>query len=179
MCAKPFQAKIEDSVPKVDDEIAVGEDLDFQRKWWRFEKSVWLFFFLVLIADGLGLLGRGWLSKAEKHTSDGSLTLKYDWIERASTPSVMSFQLGKSALHDGAVQLYVSNSIVKELGAQRISPQPLRSELGNAGITYTFPAGRGARIVQIELAPQFPGEARFQVAVPGSDSIRGKILIVP
>ena len=179
MGAKPFTGKIEDSVAKVDDAIAVGEDLVFQRKWWRFEKIIWTFFFLVLVADGLGLLGRGWLSEAQKHTPDRSVTLKYEWVERAATPSTMTFNFGNTALENGVVRLYVSNSIVKELGAQRISPQPLRSELANSGITYTFPAGPGTRVVQIELAPQFPGEARFEVGVPGRDPIRGRILIVP
>jgi len=30
--------RIDDSVAKVDDEVAGGEDLDFQRRWWKFER---------------------------------------------------------------------------------------------------------------------------------------------
>ena len=179
MHAKPFKTTIDDSVPKVDDDIAVGEDIEFQRKWWRFETVVWSFFLLVLVADGLGLFGRGWLSKAEKHTADGSLTLHYEWVERAATPSIMSFDFGPAAIHDGAVKLYVSNSIVKELGPRRISPEPLRSEMVDGGIVYTFPGAGRNMVVQIALAPEFPGEDRFQVAVPGNNPIRGKVLIVP
>jgi hypothetical protein len=179
MPPKPFKATIEDSVPKVDDDIAVGEDLEFQRKWWRFETFVWTFFFLVLVADGLGLFGRGWLSKAEKQTPDGALTLHYEWVERAATPSIMSFDLGPAAVHDGAVRLFVSNSIVRDLGARRISPEPLRSEMVDGGIVYTFPGEGGRMVVQIALAPELPGEDRFQVAIPGSKPLRGKVLIVP
>lgn len=179
MSGQSAKSKTQDSVPKVDAEIAVGENLDFQRKWWRFETVVWCLFFLLLVADGLGLLGRGWLSKARKHTPGGALTLDYEWAERAATPSLMTFDFGNSAIHDGAVQLYVSNSVVKQLGAQRISPQPLHSELVDGGITYTFPAGGGSMVVQIELTPQFPGEASFQVAVPGSRPIHGQVVIFP
>lgn len=180
MPAEPYQAKIEDSIARVDDDLAVGEDLEFQRKWWRFETAIWIFFFLVLVADGLGLFGRGWLSKARKQAGDNTLTLHYDWIERASTPSTMTFDFGDAALRNGTLKLFVSDSIVKELGAERISPEPLRSELGDGGITYTFPAGgAGERIVRIELMPPFPREVPFTVAVPGSDPILGKIVILP
>jgi hypothetical protein len=45
MAANTFSQPVEQSVSKVNDEVEVGEDLDFQRKWWRFENSVWIIFF--------------------------------------------------------------------------------------------------------------------------------------
>jgi hypothetical protein len=54
---------VEDTVPKIGNELAVGEDLEFQRRWWRFERVVWTIFLLILVADLAGLLGRGPLSK--------------------------------------------------------------------------------------------------------------------
>ncbi len=51
MAAKSFSQPVEESVSKVNDEIAVGEDLDFQRKWWRFEKFVWILFSLIIVLD--------------------------------------------------------------------------------------------------------------------------------
>ncbi len=50
---------VEDSVAKVNDEIAVGEDLNFQRRWWRFENAAWMFFGLIILLDLAGLFGRG------------------------------------------------------------------------------------------------------------------------
>lgn len=179
MPAPPLQSKLQDSVPKVAGEVAVGEDLEFQRKWWRFERLIWSFLLLVLLADVLGLFGRGWLAKAEQRTPDGALTLHYERIERASTPSVMTLEFGNAAVHQGRVQLYVSDSIVKPLGAQRISPQPQTSTIGDGGITYTFPASAAPMTVQIELMPSFPGIHSFEVRVPGSEPIRRKIAVVP
>lgn len=173
------ESKVGDSVPKVAGEIAVGEDLEFQRRWWRFERIVWGFLLLVLVADVLGLFGRGWLSKAERHSTDGALTLHYEWVERASTPSIMTLDFGNPAIHDGRVQFYVSSSVVRPLGAQRISPQPQSSTIGDGGITYTFPATAAPMTVQIELMPSFPGIHPFEIRVPGSQPIRGKIVVVP
>ncbi len=60
MSTQPLTKPVEDSVPKVSEAVAVGENLDFQRSWWRFERVVWSVFLVILICDVLGLFGRGW-----------------------------------------------------------------------------------------------------------------------
>jgi hypothetical protein len=172
-------APVEDSVPKVDNKIAVGEDLEFQRKWWRFENAIWAFFLLVLIADVLGLFGRGWLAKAKQSTPDGALTLDYERIERASTPSIMTLTFGREAIHDGKIELFISDTLVKPLGAQRISPQPAVSAVGNDGITYTFAATQAPATVQIALEPSFPGSHPFRIQLPNEPAIATKVLVLP
>ena len=59
MATKTLTKPVQDSVAKVNDEVAVGEDLEFQRKWWRFENAAWVFFTLIIILDLCGLFGRG------------------------------------------------------------------------------------------------------------------------
>ncbi len=73
---------------------------------------------LVLLADLSGLLGRGPLSKAEQHASDGTLDLKYERVERANTSSIITVLPGTPAIHDGKFRLFVSDVVVKELGAR-------------------------------------------------------------
>ncbi len=175
----PESKPVEDSVPKVDNAVAVGENLDFQRKWWRFERATWVFFSLLILADIAGLFGRGPLAQAEKRTDNDALTLHYERIERTSTPSVMTFQFGRSALQSGRIQLFVSQSVVKQLGAQRISPQPASSVLGNGGITYTFPATDPKGLVEISLEPSLPGVFHFTTQVGGAEPISGRIVVMP
>ncbi len=170
---------VTESVAKTGGAVAVGEDLAFQEGWWKFERVVWGVFGLVLLADISGLLGRGPLSKAEAHTADGSLHVKYEKVERASTPSIMTLTPGAAALHDGSFKLFVSDSIVKELGAQRVVPQPANSLLGEGGVTYTFPASSLPITVPIALQPSFVGSHPFRVQVPGQQSVTGKVLVLP
>ncbi len=170
---------IGDSVPKVDNTIAVGENLEFQRKWWKFERVIWSIFLLILIADVLGLFGRGWLSKDTLSDSAQTLTLNYERIERASTPSIMTLHFGPKAIQNGRVRLYVSDSVVKPLGAQRISPQPAVSTIGNDGITYTFDATQIPASIQIALEPSFPGRHSFRIQVIGGAPIESAIFVVP
>ena len=170
---------VEESVPMVSGELAVGEDLEFQRKWWRFERIVWLIFLGILICDVLGLFGRGWLANKRLTTSDGILTLQYERIERASTPSLMTLDFGPRALHNGKIELYVSDSLIKNLGTQRIAPEPAVSTLGDGGITYIVPATRAPALMQIEMEPSHPGLHHFRIQAEGSDPIDASIFVVP
>ena len=113
MATKPFSEPVEDSVAKVNDEVAVGEDLDFQRKWWRFENAAWVIFTLIIVLDLAGLFGRGPIAKAERRSADGTIDVKYERIERTDSPSILTVQFAQSAIQNGKIHLYVSNSLVK------------------------------------------------------------------
>jgi hypothetical protein len=171
--------RVLDHIPRVEDAVSVGEDLDFQRRWWRFEKAAWFVLALVLVADALGAFGRGWIARAERHSADGTLRLRYDRIERTGTPSNLIIDFGASAVHDQKVRLFSSGSIVKDLGAQRIVPQPMLSEIGPGGITYTFPATGSPATASIALQPSFPGIHHLELHVPGAEPVRATIVVLP
>lgn len=168
-----------DDVPRVEGKVAVGEDLAFQRKWWRFEKIIWSVFVLLLLADLSGLLGRGPLANAKRNTADGSLLVKYERVQRENTPSILTILPSAQSVHDGNLRIFVSDSIVKQLGAQRVIPQPSVSQVGNGGVTYTFPATATPITVQIELKPSFIGPHAFTVGIPGDEAITAKTLVLP
>lgn len=176
---QPFIQPVKDSVPKIAGDVAVGEDLEFQRKWWKFERVIWIFFLLILACDVLGVFGRGWLAKAKRSTPDQALTLSYERIERASTPSMMTLRFGPSAVHDRRIQVFVSESVIRSLGARRISPEPQTSVLTAQGITYTFLATPAPTTMEIQLQPSFPGTHHIRVQVAGSEPIRATIFVVP
>ena len=171
---------VEDTIAKVDDAVAVGEDLDFQRKWWRFSNIIWSFFLLILIGDLLGLFGRGVLAKAKAAPANQSFVLEYERIGRAGTPSIMTIHFTPEAVHDGKLQFFLSESVIKKLGAQRISPQPASSTLTSNGINYTFLSdGTGPAIVEISLSPTFPGPQNFNLHRADGSAVTGKIFVMP
>ncbi len=179
MSTQTEQRPVADEVPKVEGAVAVGEDLAFQRRWWRFERTIWIFFILILIADLSGLLGRGPLANANRQTADGALRLKYERVMRANTSSIMTLLPADAAIHDGKLQVFVSDSLVKQFGAQRIIPQPETTTLGNGGLTYVFPASVTPVTIQIELKPSFIGPHTFHIGIPGGESITAKSLVLP
>ena len=105
MVTEPFSKPVKDSVAKVNNEIEVGENLDFQRKWWRFENVVWVFFTLIILLDLAGLFGRGPIAKAERRSADGTIDVKYERIERTDSPSILTIDFGPSAIQDGKITL--------------------------------------------------------------------------
>lgn len=179
MNASPMTKRVQDDVPRYNDEVAVGEDLEFQRKWWKFENAVWVVFGVIIVCDVLGVFGRGWLAKAKSTTSDGAVVLSYERMERAFTPSILDLAIKQNAIHNGQVKVYVSGSVVQQLGASRISPQPLTSTIGNGGYTYEFPATQSPATIQISLSPQTPGIRHFQVKVAGSEPLKASVLVFP
>lgn len=179
METQPRTVPVEDTVPKVSGELAVGENLQFQRRWWTFERIIWPIFVIIVLFDLLGGLGHGWLAKARAGTPGGALTLDYERIERANSPSTMTLHFGPAAITAGRIQVYVSNSVVETLGAQRIAPQPATSSIGQDGITYTFPASAGPADVQIQFQPSDPGIHRFRIDVPNVTSISARVLVLP
>ena len=179
-------AAVEDSVAKVGNDVAVGEDLAFQRRWWRFEKAVWIVFGVIVLLDLAGVFGRGPAANAHKETADGAMQLRYERIERFSTPSIFSIHFGQNAVRDGVIKLWVSDSIVKTLGNQRIIPSPATSTTTDGGLLYVFPSGMHPNSVEFALQPARPGLAHFTIRlVPGNDlqhpmdSITSGVFVMP
>jgi hypothetical protein len=175
----PKTNPVEDSVPKVNDEIAVGSDLKFQRRWWRFEKVVWTFFTLILILNLAGVFGRGPVAKARKRLPDGSMDIKYERIERYGTPSILEIRFGPDASRDGKVQVWASESLVKALGTERVIPQPLTTFIGNGGLLYTFAANRIPGSIEFDLQPAKVGSTDLRLQVPGHQEFRASVFVMP
>jgi hypothetical protein len=179
MVTEPFSKPLKSPVAKVNNEIEVGENLDFQRKWWRFENVVWVFFTLIIVLDLAGVFGRGPVAKAERRSADGTIDVKYERIERTDSPSILTINFGPSAIQNGKIVLYVSESLVKGLGTQRVVPAPIETRIGNGGLTYTFPASGLPASVDLALEPAGPGLYDFTIGVVGAAPIHAKVFVVP
>jgi hypothetical protein len=179
MAGRPISKPVESKIAKVDNEVAVGENLDFQRKWWRFENAIWILFTLIILCDLAGLFGRGPLAKAERRAADGSIDVYYERVERTESPSILTVRFGQSAIHAGKINLYISNSLVKELGTQRVIPAPQSTIVGDGGLTYTFLASHVPASIDLALEPAGPGIYHFIIGVPDAARVQAKVIVVP
>ena len=170
---------VADSVPKVNDEFAVGSDLEFQKRWERFERIIWIVLLILLALSFAGAFGRGPLAQARKQTSDGSMDVKYERVQRFSTPSVLSIEFAPSAIQNGTIQLWASDNLVKPLGTQRVVPQPLTSKLEHGGILYTFPVTKTPASVEFQTEPAALGLSELILQVPGKAEFKAKIFVMP
>lgn len=177
MSEAAFEKPVEDSVPKINDEVAVGEDLDFQRKWWKFESFMWWLILLVLLLNFAGVFGRGPVAHAT--IANDAMLVKYERVERTGTPSILEVQFQPTVLGREHVKLYVSQSVVDELGAQRVIPSPSDTAVGRGGLTYSFSADEAPGAVQFALQPSRPGIFYFTLQVPGSSAISARVVVMP
>lgn len=168
-----------DDVPKVDDAIAVGEDLGFQERWWTFERIAWSVILVILLLNILGLFGNGWLAKTQKQVPGSGMLLKYERIERTYTPSRVTVQFGPDAAKNGAITLFVRGNFLKDLGNDRVIPQPEHSIVGNDGVTYTFPVRPGASEAAFELQPASPGVHWIYMQVEGHTPVSARVVVMP
>src|SRR5438270_5845349 len=153
---------VQDSVPKINEELAVGCDLEFQKRWESLERVIWGFLTIFLVLSLLGVFGRGPLAKATAKAPDGSIDLKYERFERFGTPSVVTVRISPAAIKDGKVQLWVSESLIEPLGNQRVIPQPDRSEIGSGGVLYTFPASKTPASIEFQMQPSKVGASELK-----------------
>ena len=177
--ATPIQrTPVGDTVPKVNHEIAVGEDVQFQRRWWKFERAIWVLFSLIVVLDLVGVFGRGPVAKASKVTADGSMTVLYERIERTGTPSILTIKFNNLAIRNHQIQLWASESLITQLGNKEIAPQPQASVVGEDGILYSFPSTIQPATAVFSLRPSAPGLYYLTLRNAG-DQIRIAILVMP
>ncbi len=174
--SKPAKA---DDVSRVNEEVSVGEDLQFQRKWWRFERFTWSLFALLIVLNLAGAFGRGPLAHYQLKASDGSIDVKYERIAREETPGLLDVQFGPSVIQNGKIKLFISQSVVEELGNQRVIPAPETTAVGGGGLTYTFAATNLPASVQFALQPAKPGIFHFVIEVVGAQPVNGTVVVMP
>ena len=107
------------------------------------------------------------------------MDVRYERIERTESPSMLSIQFGPQAIRNGQIQLYISQSLVKGLGTQRVIPEPQTTVLGGAGLTYSFPASQLPAAVDLALQPSDPGIYDFTIGVVGGQPVHAKVLVMP
>jgi hypothetical protein len=170
---------VQDSIARINHEVAVGEDLEFQRSWWKFERAIWVFFVVLIALDLAGAFGRGPLAHAHMRDPSGALDVQFERVERTGTPSMMTVVFRAGAVSNGAAELFVSDSVVSGLGAQRIVPQPASTRVAADGLTYTFPMSAAHGVVRFELQPSSAGHYQFSIGTPGAALLRGNVIVVP
>jgi hypothetical protein len=173
------RSPVEDTVPKVNNEVAVGEDVEFQRRWWKFEKIIWIVFILTVVLDLAGVFGRGPLAKAHKVTIDDAMDVSYERIERTGTPSILIVRFGETAIRNQQSQLWANEDLVTKLGNRQIAPQPATSVVGQGGILYTFPATMLPASAVFSLQPSAPGFYQLTLRASNSSELHFNILVMP
>lgn len=107
------------------------------------------------------------------------MEIKYERVERFSTPSVLTIIINTGVKDNGKVQLWANEALLKPLGNQRVVPQPDKSEIGNGGVLYTFPASQGSASVEFQMQPSSLGRVELKLRIPGHSEVSLNIFVMP
>jgi hypothetical protein len=90
----------------INNELALGDDRDFERIWWRIEVGLWTFLVAVLVLALIGLLGHGALAYKELSTSDKALEIRYERIAHYKSPAILQVRIHPTLFRDGKAYVH-------------------------------------------------------------------------
>jgi hypothetical protein len=171
----------------IDDELEIGFDQKFEKKWRKLEIGSHAVMVLFVLAALVGVFGRGPFSHRTHKTSDGRLAIDFEPLARWGTTTQLTVHLsspkGGTADQPSAVQarVFVSNEIVEPLGLQQVVPQPNATEAIGGGAVYNFaiPPGRNSAMVRFVLKPSTVGLVTAEVREVDGESLFWTQMVLP
>lgn len=161
--------------------IELFEDVDFQRRQWRWQRTGWLLMGLVTSAGLLGIFGSGPFSSSEARAADGTLTVFYERFVRRDSPSRLRAILAPPQSGSGRFELQVDRALVDGTLIQSITPEPAQVSGGTDAIIYRFDTAPATRVIAVtfELETRHAGTLQGRLRTAGGDAVTIDQLVYP
>jgi hypothetical protein len=154
--------------------LDIAQDLEFQRRQWRFERLGALALAAVLGAAALGLFGPGVFNRARVTAARGALVVQHPRFARMQAPLHLRVEVRPDALAtDRDVRIWLSADYLARLTVQQVTPEPEDVELGASGITYVFAwdGSPGTAVLSFDLEARGPGAIRGAIGTSAEDAV--------
>jgi hypothetical protein len=164
----------------VDDELEVGFDKDFERRWARTESISHGIMAVVVLAALSGLLGHGPLSHKTIWTPDGRLAVDFEPLARFGTATQVTLHLPSEPGSLDRVPIVLSSSIAEPMGLQQIIPAPVESQPAGRELAYEFNIAPSSNsgLVRLALKPAVVGRVNLYAKV-GTDTVSWTQWVLP
>jgi hypothetical protein len=162
-------------------ELDIGQDLQFEKRWWKIERTGWTIILLVLIAALLGFLGPAPLTKKIAGQRNGPLWLEYYPFERYQAPVELGVQVRPGAVNEKVIRLWLDRHYVEAIEIEHIDPEPESVEIAGDRFVYTFKASdlRQNAKIMFHLEPNKFGKARVRLGLVDGPEIAFTQFIYP
>ncbi|HYP05675.1 MAG TPA: hypothetical protein VER03_05515 [Bryobacteraceae bacterium] len=161
-------------------ENIIYENVPFERRWMRFERSMWLVLSLSLLAASFGVFGRG--AHARQTQRSAPLTVEYDSVVRSRTQTPIVVKVDGSATQAGHVRLLLSGALLGKARLLDIVPKPASEEVFEQGVALTFKTlpGKPASMTLVQKVEGGMGRVQSHLGVDhGSSPLTLNQLILP
>ena len=166
---------------KTSPSLELEQDIDAQRREWRFERAGWLLIVVLVVAALTGAFGDGPLARHVARSPVNGATVEYDRVVRSGTASTLTLMLGASDATDTIADFAFDRRYLASMGVDRITPAPIESRASNEWVVYRIrraTAGQPAQ-VDIVVSPQGIGRRRLVIETFGFGTIELRQFILP
>jgi hypothetical protein len=140
----------------------------------------WSVLLVVVIAALAGLIGHGALSSKVAVSPDGNVRLEYEKYLHYAEKNTLELSVDLAGSGD-ELRITLGREWLDKAVIQRIMPEPVREELGDAENVFVFRAGPGggSKSIRIHFEPHAYGSARGTLRVNGSAALDFEQFIYP
>ena len=124
-------------------DLEISEDLEYQRRAWRFQRIGWIVIGLVLVGALLGVFGKGPLSRSVAADPRNRIAVEYDRIARYESPFRLVIHFQPIPESSQTARLWIDRQYARSLKLEQITPEADRAELTGDGFVYVFHVSAG------------------------------------
>ncbi|WP_136476108.1 hypothetical protein [Pseudomonas sp. DG56-2] len=156
----------------------VQEDMNMQRRVWRFERAGWYVLVIILLLGLAGLFGNGPLSDAQVMSEDGRLLVEYQRLSRSGTTDSLRITVRGRAQEP--IMLQLGGSLLREASIETIQPAPQVSRSqGKAILLQLGSSEDGSATLYLTLRSEYVGTLEGVVMAGPSSVVRFSTFLFP
>lgn len=158
----------------------IENNVEFERKWHRFEQVVWVALVALLVAICLGYFGRGPQARRTAVAADGSLSVTYDSVLRSHAQSEIELIVERGPVGGSEVHVRLAGAWLTSVPYLQMLPEPSAATARRDSTTYTFRAEteKPARIRLVQRTTAI-GHFRSVASLPGHPDVVIEQIVLP
>ncbi len=157
-------------------DLEIDQDMEVQRRSWRFQRIGWGGIVLFLGAALAGLFGDGPLSR-DRVGDPAHLEVAYPRFERRSQEAVLIVRFGPQP--SGVVRLWIDRDYLSEQPIQRVEPVPERAEAHSDRLILDVRVSGDSPEVRITTMPVGFGPLRGRLGLLGGPEVSFEQFVYP
>ena len=119
-------------------ELDIDQDMDLQRKDWKFQHAGRFVMLLLVSAALLGAFRTRVAGKGGNRCKGEPLWMEYDRIARHRASSLLKLHLAPHVAANGKARLWLKQDYLQSISIETITPEPENVEVEKDGLIYEF-----------------------------------------
>jgi len=163
------------------DDLHLGQDLRFERRWWVVQRVAWVTMALFVTAGVLGLFGKGVLSQARAAQAGNALSVEYEHFGRYGAESEFKLQIEPAGIRGGVARVLLAGGLLECMKIRSITPRTESVEVRPDGALMVFQAPDTSNPIRVSVTmmPKHIGQCTGILSLEGEPALDVSQLVYP